>query len=293
MPMLKLATRGSQLALTQANMVAKLLAVPVEIITIKTTGDIKAEISLKKLGGKEVFTKELDDALLSGAADIAVHSLKDVPGFIHDELDIIAVLERADARDVLIGANSFDEIPAGAVFGTSSPRRMAQVLRKRPDLKLVEFRGNVETRIRKIENMVAYASLLANAGITRLGMNITLPHALIPVTEFIPAVGQGIICIMAKKGKFDLPHINHAPSFTAATAERAVLKAFGGNCYTPLAAHAVVTDKILLSGFVASDNGKYTHTQVIEGNLADAADLGCELGKELLYKHNDLNNQAN
>ncbi len=289
---LKIATRGSALALTQANMVADALQQPFEIITIKTTGDIKAEASLKKIGGKEVFTKELDEALLSGSADIAVHSLKDVPGFIHDELEIIAVLPRADARDMLIGANSFDDIPEGAIFGTSSPRRMAQVLSKRPDLKLVEFRGNVETRIKKIENMVAYASLLANAGITRLGIEIPLPHALIPVTDFIPAVGQGIICIMGKKGKLDLSRINHVPSFTAATAERAVLKAFGGNCYTPLSAHAIITDKVTINGFVASDNGRQTHVESIEGNLSDAADLGCELGKRLLYKYNDLNNKA-
>lgn len=290
--MIRIATRGSALALTQANMVADAIGKPFEIVPIKTTGDIKAEASLKKIGGKEVFTKELDEALLNDKADIAVHSLKDVPGFIHDELEIIAVLPRADARDMLIGANSFDDIPEGAVFGTSSPRRMAQILQKRPDLKLVEFRGNVETRIKKIENMVAYASLLANAGISRLGIEIPLPHTLIPVTDFIPAVGQGIICIMAKKGKFDLSHINHVPSFTAATAERAVLKAFGGNCYTPLSAHAIVTDKISISGFVASDDGRSTFSTRMEGTLEEAEDLGCRLGKELLYKYNDLNNKA-
>lgn len=297
---IRIATRGSQLALTQANMVANVLGRPSEIKIIKTTGDIKAEESLKSLGGKEVFTKELDEALLNSEAEIAVHSLKDVPGIIHPDLEIIAVLPRADVRDVLIGVDDFSRLPEGAVFGTSSPRRRAQVLHKRPDLQVIEFRGNVETRLKKIKDGVAAASLLAAAGLERLNI-ISLLEAggdaiskwrYIPVEEMTPAVGQGIICIMAKRGSFDLSHINHASSFTAATAERAVLKAFGGNCYTPIAAHAVITDKITLTGFIASDDCTKTFTTTVEGSLTSAENLGCELGKELLYKYNDFNNPS-
>lgn len=295
---IRIATRGSQLALTQASMVANVLGRPSEIKIIKTTGDIRSEEPLKKLGGKEVFTKELDEALLNDAADIAVHSLKDVPGILHPELEITAVLPRADARDVLIGADSFDAIPQGATFGTSSPRRMAQVLHVRPDLKCIEFRGNVETRLKKIKDGVAAASLLAAAGLERLNIISLLENGgdavskwrYIPVAEMTPAVGQGIICIVTRRGAFDLSHLNHAASFTAMTAERAVLKAFGGSCYTPLAAHAIITDRISLTGFVASDDYRRTFQTTVEGNISDAEKLGCELGKELLYKHNDLNN---
>lgn len=282
--MLSIATRGSKLALWQANEVARLLAIPHEIKIIKTTGDILANEPLKEIGGKEVFTRELDNALLNNEADIAVHSLKDVPGNMPDKLEIIACLKRADARDVLIGANSLAEIPTNAIFGTSSPRRMAQVRALRPDLKFIEFRGNVETRIEKLKNNIASATLLANAGISRLRLNITLPHAFLPLAEFTPAIGQGIICVVAKRGAYSFPQINHQPSFTAAIAEREVLKTFGGNCYTPLSAHAEINGNIInISGFVAKEDGTAHHSAKISGEIGKAASLGCELGKELLY----------
>jgi porphobilinogen deaminase len=193
---------------------------------------------------------------------------------------------------------------------------------KRQDLNCVEFRGNVETRIKKIESGIASATLLAAAGIERLGMKLDVPHKFIPITEFIPAIGQGIVCIMAKRGSIDLTHINHQPSYIAATAERAVLKAFGGNCYSAISAHATIRprhpersegsrprhpersegsrsfgyaqdDVLELSGFVASDDGSKNFTKVVTGNISDAEKLGWELGKELLNWHNDFNNQTN
>lgn len=282
--MLRIATRGSNLALWQANEVARLLGVPHEIKIIKTTGDIKANESLKEIGGKEVFTREIDHALLNDEADIAVHSLKDVPGNSPDSLEIIACLPRANAADILIGANSLAEIPHGAKFGTSSPRRMAQIKAIRPDLEFIEFRGNVETRINKINDGFASATLLANAGISRLGIKIALPHAYLPTSEYTPAIGQGVICIMAKRGKFQFPQINHQPTFIAAMAEREVLKTFGGNCYTPLAAHAEITGNIInISGFIANEAGTKHHTHKLSGQIGSAGSLGCELGKELLY----------
>jgi hydroxymethylbilane synthase len=277
--MIKIATRGSKLALWQANLVASKLAQPYEICVIKTTGDIKAEESLKALGGKEVFTKEIDEALLTGAADIAVHSLKDVPGIIHPDLQIIACLERADARDVLLGS-----LKPNAVVGTSSPRRMAQILALEPSAKCIEFRGNVETRLSKLAAGQVDCTILAMAGISRLGIALDVPHKIIEVSQLTPAVGQGIICLMARRGsQLNLAHLNHELSFIAATTERAVLTAFGGNCHTPVAAHAVVGSNVTLTGFVAKTDGKTNYTKTVSGPAKDAQNLGLELGKELLY----------
>lgn len=281
--MIKIATRGSKLALTQANMVANLLGQESEIYIIKTTGDIKSEEPLKHLGGKEVFTKEIDEALLSGSADIAVHSLKDVAGIIHPELEIIACLPREDARDILLGAESLDALKQGAKIGTSSPRRKAQLLNLRPDLEVVEFRGNVETRIKKLQDGIVDGTILAAAGINRLQMKLPVKWGYLE--GLIPAVGQGIICVMARKEKFNLDRINHQPSFIAAVAERAALAAFGGNCYTPIAAHATINGKLKLAGFIASEDGKKVFTTSVEGAEKDARKLGDEMGKKLLSEY--------
>ena len=278
--MIKIATRGSKLALWQANLVASKLGAPSEICVIKTTGDIKPEESLKNLGGKEVFTKEIDEALLEGKADIAVHSLKDVPGILHPELEIVACLEREDPRDILIGT-----LENGGKLGTSSPRRKAQLLALYPNIEVVEFRGNVETRLKKLEDKIVDATVLAAAGIKRLGIEITAPHQYLE--NIIPCVGQGIICVIAKKGYANLAHINHEKSYIAATAERAVLKAFGGNCYTPIAAHATISESISINGFVASDDAKKSFTTKVSGSISEAEKLGHDLGKQLLdwYKN--------
>lgn len=283
-------TRGSKLALTQVEMVkAELLKfwpdLQLEVKIIKTSGDIFKDANLAEIGGKELFTKEIDEALLNGEIDIAVHSLKDVPGIISPKQQIIATLLRADARDALIGAKSFAELPQGAIVGSASPRRKAQILHNRPDLKVVNFRGNVPTRIEKVTDKEVDCTLLAMAGIDRLGLKVE-KHAL-PIDEMLPAAGQGIIGIAArsddKRAKELLAPINHDLSFVAATAERAVLKTYGGTCYTPIAAYAEITgDNVTLKALIASTEGEQIYKTSASAPTTEAEKLGERIGAELL-----------
>lgn len=287
---LKIGTRGSTLAVTQTAMVKTALLekfpeLEIEIITILTSGDINAEAKLAEIGGKELFTREIDAAMISGEIDIAVHSLKDIPGIINPEIEIAAVLPRADARDILLGADSIESIPKNARFGSSSPRRTAQMLDLRPDLEPVYFRGNVPTRIEKLNNKVVDITLLAKAGLDRLGIE---PGGVPLEPEImLPAAGQGIIAITARpddsETKEILSTINHTESFIAATCERAVLQAYEGDCYTPIAAHASINGgSIKLAAMIASEDGKKIYRTSYQGTTSQASELGQCAGQELL-----------
>lgn len=245
---LRIGTRGSQLALWQANELSRLLreaGQEPEIVTVKTTGDRRQDVSLASIGGKGLFIKELEEALDSGSVDLAVHSLKDVPSIIPDRFDLVAFLERADPRDVWVRGDGtpIDQLPRGAVVGTSSPRRRAQILSRWNHLRVEDIRGNVETRIAKERDGSFDGVILASAGLTRLG-RIRDASGFFEVGEIVPAAGQGIVAVEILRDRVDVQaavrRINHAASEVAAMIERGVLQRFGTrlDCYSPIAVHA-------------------------------------------------------
>src|SRR5450631_3910606 len=292
--LLRIGTRGSPLALAQANMVRARLAaahgVDAERITltvIRTTGDVIQDRTLAEAGGKGLFTKEIEEALLARTIDLAVHSAKDMPTALPDGLTITAVLPREDARDVFISrvAKTLQELRAGAVVGTASLRRQAIVKRLRPDLAVVPIRGNVDTRLRKLDEGVVDATLLALAGLKRLG----LTHALTSIfstEEFLPAVGQGIVAIETRANdsatRTLLDAINHPETGTALAAERAFLAVLDGSCRTPIAGHAVIEEgRLRLRGLIAKPDGSESFECTREGPVGDAVALGRDAGAEL------------
>jgi len=245
---LKLGTRASPLALAQANQAAAALAAVhgwdgerIEIVTVTTTGDRVQDRPLAEIGGKALWTKELDRALSDGRVDFCVHSMKDVESERPPSFTIAAILPRADVRDRLIGADSIDSLPAGAVVGTSSPRRAAQLLRLRPDLRIVPFRGNVQTRIDKVGAGEVDATMLAAAGLDRLGLETGVA---VPASVMLPAPGQaaiGIECRSDDQHLIDLlDAASHGPSHACVSAERAFTRALGGSCASPVAALAEI-----------------------------------------------------
>jgi len=263
---LKLGTRGSPLALAQAQMTAMALEVEhhwrdgrVETVVIKTSGDKVQDRPLAEIGGKALWTKELDAALLKGETHASVHSMKDVETERPDTLCLAAVLPRADVRDRLIGADSIDALKQGATVGTSSPRRAAQLLRLRPDLKIVTFRGNLGTRLAKLEAGEVDATLLAAAGLERLGQrNVGVP---IPVDVMLPAPGQGAIGIECRSDDNDthakLARVNDIYASAAVKAERAFARALGGSCHSPVGAYAEVkSGQVHLRAEILSEDGK-------------------------------------
>jgi hydroxymethylbilane synthase len=259
---LKLGTRGSPLALVQANMVKDALAVArgveCEIVVIRTTGDRVQDRALAEIGGKALWTKELDRALLAGEIDMAVHSMKDVETIRPAEIAIAAMLERADIRDRLVGADSLAAIREGGVVGTSSPRRGAQVRRARPDVAVVLFRGNVDTRLAKLAAGEADATLLAAAGLERLGRHdVGTP---ITVEEMLPAPAQGAVGIECRADDSPildlLAAIDHTDTSRAVRCERALLAALEATCHSPVAALATVEgDTITLRAELFSEDG--------------------------------------
>lgn len=296
-PALRIGTRGSPLALAQAHMVRVELARAhgqsedhFTIGIIRTTGDAIQDRSLSEAGGKGLFTKELDTALIAGEIDLAVHSSKDLPTHLPAEIVIAGYLPREDARDAWIGRDgaTLEALPAGAVVGTASLRRAAQVRRRRPDVATTLLRGNVETRLRKVESGEIDATLLALAGLKRLGL-ADRATALLPLEEFPPACGQGAIGITARA---DDPRARAAlaPIFDAATglalaAERAFLAALDGSCRTPIAGHArVVGEEIAFHGEVLKSDGTETYVVRRFGRAYDAARLGADAGKEILLR---------
>ena len=259
----------------------------VEIVVIRTTGDRIQDRPLAEAGGKGLFTKEIEEALIAGQIDFAVHSSKDMPTLLPDGLVLSAFLPREDARDAFVSrkARSLDELPRGAVVGTVSLRRQAQVLRKRSDLRIVTLRGNVETRLRKLDEGVADATLLALAGLKRLGLTDAVT-AILDTDDFLPAVGQGAIGIETRaddaRTRSLLNAINHPDTATALAAERAFLAVLDGSCRTPIGGHATVASGTLnFRGIVVKPDGSEAFETARSGAVADAEALGADAGREL------------
>ena len=284
--MLVIASRGSQLALWQAHWVeAQLQAAGHEcrIEIIKTTGDKITDVPLAKVGTKGLFTKEIEEALLDGRAQLAVHSLKDLPTELPEGLVLGAVPEREDPRDAVIG-KTLAELPLGAKVGTSSLRRSAQLKKLRPDLVVESVRGNLDTRLRKLDEGQYDAILLAAAGMKRLGWGARIAEIL-PPELMCPAVGQGALAIETRAG-FVLPAVlDHAETHTAVLAERGLLGALGGGCQVPIGAHATVAGgRVKLLGLVAAPDGSEIVRAEAEGAAGEAAEIGKRLGSELLAR---------
>jgi hydroxymethylbilane synthase len=295
--MLRIGTRGSPLALAQAQQLRALVAAahaldPREIAleVIRTSGDMIRDRPLSEVGGKGLFTKEIEEALSAGAVDVAVHSAKDVPTVLPPGLALTAVLAREDPRDVFISrrAESLAALPAGAVVGTASLRRQALVRRLRSDLAVVNFRGNVETRLRKLDAGEVDATLLALAGLKRLGL-ADAATAVLPVETLLPAVGQGIIALETRAAdtatRTLLAAVNHADSFAALETERAFLAVLDGSCRTPIAGYAAAAEgSLTFRGLVARPDGSAVLECTRSGAVADAAALGADAGRELLAR---------
>jgi hydroxymethylbilane synthase len=291
---LRIGTRGSPLALAQARMVRARLAAAqgvdeerIALTVIRTTGDVIQDRTLAQAGGKGLFTKEIEEALHAGGIDLAVHSAKDMPTALPDRLMIAAVLPREDARDVFISrvAKTLQDLRAGAVVGTASLRRQAIVKRLRPDIEVVPIRGNVETRLRKLDEGVVDATLLALAGLKRLGLTDAVT-SIFAVDEFLPAVGQGIVAIETRADDHAtrtlLDAINHVETATALVAERAFLAVLDGSCRTPIAGHATIAaGRLRLRGLIAKPDGSESFECMREGLTGEAAALGADAGAEL------------
>lgn len=292
---LRIGTRGSPLALWQAHEVRRSLmaafALPeaaFEVVVIKVMGDQVQDKSLREIGGKGLFTREIEEALLEGGIDIAVHSMKDMPVLQPEGLVLDCYLPRADVRDAFVSLKygSIAELPPGATVGSSSLRRRAQLALRRPDLKLVEFRGNVQTRLRKLEEGVADATFLAMAGLTRLGMVHVARSAIAP-EEVLPAVAQGTIGVERRADDAAtaalLAAVHDGETATRLAAERAFLARLDGSCETPIAGLAVIEgDALWLRGEILRPDGSQAIAGERRGPLAQAADLGVALAEELL-----------
>jgi hydroxymethylbilane synthase len=291
---LKIGTRGSPLALAQAHETRRRLARAhgfaedrIAIHVIKTSGDMIQDRALLEAGGKGLFTKEIEEALLAGTIDLAVHSSKDVPTFLPDGLFLSAFLPREDPRDAFISnkADSLAALPAGSVVGTASLRRQAMVLRLRPDLKVQVIRGNVQTRLRKLAEGEADATLLALAGLNRLGMADVATRVL-DTDEFLPAVGQGAIAIESRRDDDRttalVAAIADADTECALAAERSFLALLDGSCRTPIGGHCrVAGDRIHFRGLIISPDGGTSFETTREGARADAVRLGTDAAREL------------
>ncbi|MFC7705823.1 hydroxymethylbilane synthase [Plastorhodobacter daqingensis] len=294
---LKIGTRGSPLALAQAHETRdRLMAAhglpqeAFEIIVIKTTGDRVIDRPLKEIGGKGLFTKEIEDAMLSGGIDIAVHSMKDMPVLQPDGLTLRCFLPREDPRDAFVSLHhgGIADLPQGAVVGTSSLRRRAQLLVRRPDLQVVEFRGNVQTRRRKLEDGVAVATFLAMAGLNRLGLT-DLPRAPIETSDMLPAIAQGAIGIEWREADSHiaalLAQIHDVPTGQRLAAERALLAALDGSCETPIAGLAELQgDTLWLRGEILRPDGSEALFEEGRAPIADGAALGREIAERLLAR---------
>ena len=294
MQQVRIATRGSRLALWQAEHIAariKLLQPECHIHfeVIKTKGDVILDVPLAQLGGKGLFVKEIEEALLNGSADIAVHSMKDLPMHLPEELTLACVPAREEADDCLLSLHydSLEQVPPQALLGTSSLRRQAQLLHLRPDLRIVSLRGNVDTRLRKLHEGQFDAIILASAGVKRLGLIAPRMSSLAPPT-FLPAVGQGALGIECRSSRQDLLSLLSAlddrPSRICVEAERAFLAGLDGGCQVPIAGHATMIDQdnFLLEGLVAELDGTGLLRAAIQGTAATAAQNGQELAKKLL-----------
>ncbi len=302
-----IATRGSKLALWQAGWIKSLLLeinpdFDIELNKIKTTGDKILDVPLAQVGGKGLFVKEIEEAMLRGEADLAVHSMKDVPTDLPKGLHLSAITKREDPRDALIagkGIKSFNDLPRGANIGTSSLRRICQLLNLRPDLKITQLRGNVDTRLRKVAEGEFDAIILATAGVKRLGFADRITERL-PVDVSLPAIGQGAVGIECRVDDVFindlLKKLNHEETSVCVRAERAFLKRLEGGCQVPIAAYAKLINPklckgvlpyaptLMLEGLVGSLDGKTLIKAGIEGKPEEAESLGATLAEKLLSK---------
>lgn len=290
---LRIATRQSPLALWQAEHVRTLLQalqpdVAVRLVPMTTTGDRQLERSLAQSGGKGLFVKELEEALRDGRADLAVHSMKDVPTAQPEGLCLAAFLPGEDPRDAFVSVRhrSLAALPAGAKVGSASLRRQAQLLAERPDLQVEVLRGNVGTRLRRLDQQEFDAILLACAGLTRLGLSERITEAL-DVQRFVPAIGQGVIGLECRAGdratRERLERLHDRVSGIRLAAERALNARLGGACTVPVAGHAVVAgERVRLTGLVAAPDGRRVLKDHLEGAAADAAALGTALAERLI-----------
>jgi hydroxymethylbilane synthase len=288
---IRVGSRDSKLALVQTNWVINKIKkihpeLEFEITSIKTKGDVLLETRLDKIGGKGLFIKELELALISGEIDIAVHSLKDMPAEIPEGLTIAVYSEREDPRDVLVTSEGkmLKDLPKGAIIGTSSSRREKQLLEIRPDLQCKTLRGNVLTRINKLVNGEYDALMLAAAGLKRLSLeNWCVQY--FNAEEIIPSVGQGILAIEARNGddnQYLLDSIHNQESYWAASAERAYMERLNGGCTTPIAAHAMIEgENMKLYGMLALVDEQKVFRAYLEGLKSDAKSLGLELAEQI------------
>jgi hydroxymethylbilane synthase len=289
MTLLRLGTRKSKLALWQANFVKEkleALGCKVELVPITTTGDKILDAPLAKIGGKGLFVKEIENALLAGEIDLAVHSLKDVPMIIPEGLTLSAITEREEPYDVLISRNGekLEELPSGAVVGTSSLRRQVQIKRRRRDLRVEILRGNVDTRLRKLKEGLYDAIVLAYAGVKRMGFSGEISQIL---EDFIPAVGQGSLAIETRAEDERVINfvkvLNHEESWLRAVCERAFLRELQGGCQVPIGAYAWIEgDRIKIKGFISDLEGERFLEGYEEGSLQEAEEVGKRLAQKLL-----------
>lgn len=299
---LKIGTRGSALALTQANLVKEALLalypeLSLEIVIIKTSGDIMATEVLADIGGKGLFIKEIEEALLTGYIDIAVHSIKDMPASLDDRLELTTVLPREDVRDILLAFNapSIKDLPKGSYLGSSSPRRTAQILYQRPDIHVTHFRGNVPTRIEKFKQQSPVTStVLALAGIKRLNCFDASYMHLLSLDEMLPAIGQGAIGLEIRKDNILVQELiaplNHTPSAYCVHAERIFLGHFEtSSCRTPIAAHAYNLDASTISftGLIATPDGTIVHKAIRKSSSSSIYSAALEVAYELSNKAGD------
>jgi hydroxymethylbilane synthase len=287
----RLGTRGSRLALVQSESVAarlRALGARVDVVPIRTSGDRLAQVALAEFGGKALFVKEIEEALLAGEIDIAVHSLKDVPAALPRGLVLGAFPPREDPRDVLVtpAGRTLDDLPPAGVVGTSSLRRRVLVLALRPDLVIEPIRGNVDTRLAQLEHGAIDAVILAKAGLDRLGLS--LRHAVpLPADEFVPAVGQGVLAVELREADRErlevLAQVDDTRTRMEAVAERSYLEAIGAGCHTPVAGHAQLEgDTIIATGLVASLDGRTVLRSVARGPASAAASIGVQVARDLL-----------
>lgn len=290
---IKIGSRASRLALVQAEIIINSLResfpeYQYEIIKIQTMGDKILDKTLDKIGGKGLFVKEIQTALMEGAIDLAIHSMKDMPAVSLDELTLGAIPKREDPRDVLITKNrvSLKDLPQGAIIGSSSLRRQAQLLHIRPDLNTVPIRGNVETRIHKIETQNLDGVILAAAGLKRLGLEDRIDHYF-PLEEFIPAVGQGALGCEIRKNDEELfqmlQRINDPESYGIVMGERRFLEVMEGGCHISIGAYgSKVEDQLWLTGMVASPDGKEVIKETLRGSFSDYERVGEELALKMI-----------
>ena len=293
-PKIRIGTRGSPLALAQAHETRERLMAAhgldsdaFAIVTFTTTGDAIRDRPLSEIGGKGLFTKELEEALFARTVDLAVHSMKDMPAKLPLGLDLVALLPREDPRDAFISltSRSLMEMPQGAILGSSSVRRTAQALHARPDLKTVQFRGNVQTRLKKLQDGVADATFLAVAGLNRLGLSDKIT-SIMSMDEMLPSVAQGAIGIQTNSHdeatrKLVVP-LDHNPTSTTVICERAFMAALDGSCRTPIAGHAIIEGgRLKFRGQALTLDGKHIFEVTREGALSDGFKMGQDAGEDV------------